>query len=638
MSVILPAKSKIKLIGVQEMNHFRFTYKMQTYEVVLFPDYHADSNFSCEQDQECKEINKQIDEQIAFVRELDHISFSRTFSEEQKKGIWYKEHMDAIKEFEEKSNKIFKSVTTHNGCLLIPSWFIHLGTNTITCIDIFLETRRSDRDLKVTRNEPVLMTTGALFGFCGIKPKGNYGKEDPEKCASILPHARFHALDMRDRYLPMPVLNRVGFPERLREHNRNKASELTLHLMWMAIHHEHEKLIELELPKSALEALLAIDKQFHKSVFKHEPKLFFEAFKAALQLPKNIFPVEWALAFRVEARLFDAYTILRIFNTTWTAREEGLLCNRPPRHIVYFAGSAHTGLFYDFLKLIGVKMEPIFQVVNRNPTLSEHQFILKGDITPQPNCLEIPFKNLPFQHLTKTNFRNILQIATDEELVDYMQSVPKEIYTKLLTPKYDELWKTRLSTQPKGWEDKNYSLLSFGLENNIPLGLVWHTSRELFQFITDDVLKNTTNSQTVPEANSVKWKLQTYTTWQWTIRMFLATQTQDANKKLAALFLTINAIPHQWQELLPSNTDMTELLYVIINEHNPFPTTYFPLEPEEKATEEKYDTLFTTIRKGTELYKTVRKLFLIAKPNTNAAAIWCARILHEYERKMLTKK
>src|SRR5689334_1063588 len=71
-SSILPGKTRnIKLIGVQEINHFRFTYRGRQYEVVLFPDSHATSNFNCgDEHQQCDEVNSQIKEQIDFAQSL----------------------------------------------------------------------------------------------------------------------------------------------------------------------------------------------------------------------------------------------------------------------------------------------------------------------------------------------------------------------------------------------------------------------------------------------------------------------------------------------------------------------------------------------------------------------------------------
>ncbi len=617
MSIILPKNNHVQLIGVPELDHFRFRFMHNNYEVCLLPDWHNTSKFYCENNQ-CAHAEAEIKKQIEFVRSLKY-DVDCT-SDDVQKGI----------------KTIFKSVRKHSGCLLLSNWFIHLGANATTCIDLFVETNPSSRSFLSGIEDARLHTLGGLFAFCGKKEIGRASEINAQRCRDILPNARFHGVDSRSQNTWLVET----FPKEFAKQNNTKGKTVTIDLLWKAINHKHDDLKALRLAKEMLNTLQAIDKQFHKSLFREHAALFFQAFKFAIN-DEIMSDSSQTLSFRVEVRLMDAYTILRIFNNTWhkklpTNLQTGNVCHGPPRNIVLFAGSSHTDCFKNFVLGLGCFINPVYHISRKNEKEGQ-----------QSNCLPIPFEHLPFQQHVKKRLKTTLQITTDEELLDFLKHSSKDVFEQLCRPKYNELWLIRLTNsdskqfdiQP---DDDTYT--SFLEKHNlqpVPNAVLWHTTRYLASLLKDAHFDQDFAMQIPNEdlEDFIKWKDPSTSAFEWQVRVFLS-QTIVENSTLS-LVLTVGAIPTIWQQYIPKDfQNVTELFYVCLHEKKP-PSHRYERTKTTAAnllqSQDKGAKLFIKTKNGTSFYKTIRQIYMFLQPlwQSHLVALWALRVLHEYESKIL---
>jgi hypothetical protein len=293
-----------------------------------------------------------------------------------------------------------------SNCVLISTYLMQLARNATTCIDIYVETKASHRSSIVHKSDSFLKLVGSMFGLCekGAKNRG--------LCVDMFPHARFHGLDYRNDGFP-------AFYEQVPRDVEGTDRELLLHAIEDAIDGK-----EAPYEKFGKRLHDMIGKQFPKSIFSKTE--FVGTFMHTYDDLPKIMTNGTSRSFRLSARLFDAYTILRIMNNSWgggdqTTRGPVGCRGKLPRSIILFAGGGHTMFLRGFLeRLQGLSMKNGFTAVRRmeevdfNPLSMSHQ--------RNYACLKIPSSQLPFVDNMLFDDRYIFDHATNQQLLDYMES------------------------------------------------------------------------------------------------------------------------------------------------------------------------------------------------------------------------
>lgn len=399
----IPKNGTFNFIGVQEIDEFSIVYKGVHRKFVMLPEMHSTLKFECEDADDCKSVSSEIESQIEKIRAVSEATFAVNYVSK------YMSKEDINNNKQRFDDAVEDLVTVEDGvsnCVLISTYLMQLARNATTCIDIYVETEAAYRGGMVRKSDSFLQLVGSMFSLCDKSAK------QIELCADTFPNARFHGLEYRD----------VGFPayyEQVPRAVEGTDRELLLHAIEDAI---DGKDAPYEKFGKRLHAM--IGKQFTKSSFTRAE--FLNAFMRTWdELPK-IITNGTSRSFRLSARLFDAYTILRIMNTSWSSGDDATRgpagCRgKLPRDVIYFAGAGHTMFLRGFLeRLEGLTMTNGFHAVRRmenvsfNPLATSHQ--------QNYACLKIPHDKLPFIDNMLFNDRYIFDHATNQQLLDYMEA------------------------------------------------------------------------------------------------------------------------------------------------------------------------------------------------------------------------
>ena len=396
----IPKNGEFNLIGVQEIDSFSIEYKGITRKFVMFPEIHSTLQFTCE-DNDCKQVTKEIDAQINKIKALH--SATKSIAHESKYMPTYQRE-DNQKWFHEAAKDLVTVDEGVSDCVLISTYLMQLARHATTCTDIYVETPAYDRAPFVKKTDSFLKLVGALFGLCEKKINNR------KLCAQTFPNARFHGLDYRNNDFP-PNYEQV--PKSLQGSDR----ELLLQSIVYAIGGRKS-------PYAGYGQALhdMIGKQFPKSNFTADA--FIYTLMRTWDEVTKISTSNTSRSFRLSARMFDAYTILRVMNTTWSAHKtnEGPAGCRGkiPRNVILFAGRAHLEFCRGFLsRLDGLIMTNDFHKSRRSEELLHNP--IPGPHKPNYCCLKIPYQQLPFLENMSLNDPYIFEHATNQQIMDYME-------------------------------------------------------------------------------------------------------------------------------------------------------------------------------------------------------------------------
>jgi len=387
------------LIGVQEIDKFSIEYKGIQRKFIMLPELHSTLEFDCEAN-DCKHVLEEIKSQIKKIFALSEATnavnyVSKYISEDRKNK---KRFHDAVEDIVNVDDGI-------SHCVLISTYLMQLARHATTCVDIYVETKASFRDPIVRKSDSFLKLVGSMFSLC------DKSSQNRDLCAQTFPNARFHGVDYRQGEMP-------AYYEHVPIHLKGSDSELLLHSLTDAIDRT-----EVPYAEYGKELHDMIGKQFPKSNFTREE--FINTFMLTWeQLPK-ITTSGTSRSFRLSARLFDAYNILRIMNTSWShhgvTRGPVGCRGKVPRNIILFAGLGHTLFLRGFLsRLQGITFTNGFSAVRRsdntvfNPLTTSHH--------RNYTCLNIPYKQLPFINSMLLNDEYIFKYASNRQLLDYMEA------------------------------------------------------------------------------------------------------------------------------------------------------------------------------------------------------------------------
>jgi hypothetical protein len=398
----VPKNGMFNIIGVQEIDEFSIDYKGVQRKFVMLPEMHSTLKFECEDADDCKSVAAEIKSQIKKIWALSEatnaVGYVSKYMSEEDISNNKKRFEDAVEDLVNVDDGV-------SNCVLISTYLMQLARNATTCIDIYVETKAAYRGGMVRKSDSFLQLVGSMFSLCDKSAK------NIELCADTFPNARFHGLEYRDGGFP-------AYYEQVPITVEGTDRELLLRAIEDAIDGKDAPYEEFGKRFHAM-----IGKQFTKSSFTRAE--FLNAFMRTWdELPKIMTNVT-SRSFRLSARLFDAYTILRIMNTSWggdkTTRGSTGCRGKASKNIIYFAGAGHTMFLRGFLeRLPGLTIENGFNAVRRmenvafNPLATSHQ--------RNYACLKIPHDKLPFIDNMLFNDRYIFDHATNRQLLDYMKA------------------------------------------------------------------------------------------------------------------------------------------------------------------------------------------------------------------------